>query len=111
MTHEWDHYDVHGLVGIRVDSGAPAAPQLRTMFACFRSEEAVPDDIVVTGTAQPLEGASHLENDLRYTDRAVEFCHDGVQVEQQILGAADGERRQQECAAALDQACHQVVQP
>ena len=75
------HFDIHGRLGLRVDAQAPAAAQLSTMFAGFAVDYEVPPDVVVDGRLQVLHGASHLENELRYTDRAVDILHGGVQVE------------------------------
>jgi hypothetical protein len=82
MTHDsrWLHFDVHGRVGIRVDSECPAALQLRTMLACFASDSEVPPDICVTGPEEALPTASCLEDELAYTDASVRFLREGTQV-------------------------------
>jgi hypothetical protein len=76
----WHHYDIHGLVGMRVLADSPTADQLGTMFACFATDEPVPPDLVVSGRMVPLHEAGNLENDLRYTQDTVELLHDHVQV-------------------------------
>jgi len=77
----WLYFDVHGRVGIRVEAGAPTARQLSTMLACFRTDREVPPDIVVSRTAQTLPEAAWLENDFCYTDSALSFPDERLQVE------------------------------
>jgi len=79
-TRSWNYYDIHGLVGMRVDDAAPAAAQLATIFACFAVKDPVSPDLVVMGRLDPLHEAGNLENDLRYTADTVELLHDRVQI-------------------------------
>jgi len=51
------------------------------MFSCFATELPVPPDLIVTGEIIPLHEAGNLENELRYTEDAVELLHDRVQVQ------------------------------
>jgi hypothetical protein len=82
----WLHFDVHGRVGIRVEADAPTARQLSTMLACFRAGHEVPADIVVTRAAQTLPEAAWLENDFCYTDTALSFPDERLQVERAGAG-------------------------
>lgn len=74
------NFDVHGRVGIRVAAGAPAAPQLSTMLACFATDRTVTSDISVTAALDGVEDPAHVENDLRYTNASVEFLREKVQI-------------------------------
>jgi len=77
---EWFHFDLHGVLGIRVAAGSPAAAQLRTMLACFLTDEPVRADIVVTAPLEPLPEAGNLEDELSYAENGVTFHDHGVQV-------------------------------
>ena len=83
-----DHlnFDIHGRLGIRVDPAAPAAPQLRAMLGCFATEREVPPDITVSSRPEPMPDAALLEHELAYTQNAVRFMADRVQI------VADGDR-------------------
>lgn len=83
---EWLHFDVHGRIGIRVAANAPAAMQLQTMLAAFASGQDVPDDIVVSAPFEPMPDAAVLEDELAYSEDAVRFMRDRVQI------CVDGER-------------------
>lgn len=74
------HFDIHGRLGIRVDATAPTAHQLRTMLACFATSAPVAPDIVVTERPEPMPDAALLEHELAYTENAVRFVDDRVQV-------------------------------
>jgi hypothetical protein len=76
----WLNFDVHGLAGIRVQSDAPTARQLRTMLACFATDRQVPDDIVVRPFHEPMPEAAWLEVDFAYTEQALLFPENGVQI-------------------------------
>lgn len=78
--HRWWSYDVHGRVGLCVDRDAPAALQLRTMLACFATDRTVPCDIAVSKNPEPMVDPSVLEDDLRYTEDAVLFVEESVQI-------------------------------
>jgi hypothetical protein len=80
-TDRWLNFDVHGRVGIRVAADAPTARQLRTMLACFATDDAVADDIVVTANPTPLPEAAWLEHEFCYTDQAVRFPADRVELQ------------------------------
>ena len=75
------YFDVHGLVTMAVESVAPAADQLSTMFGAFRTETTglVPD-IVVRGGVAARSGMSLIEHELAYDDEAVFMKHAGVQI-------------------------------
>jgi hypothetical protein len=76
----WLNFNIHGRMGVRVAADAPAAPQLRTMLACFLVDEPVPADLTVSRDPQPVAEAALLEDELRYTGDALEFVREGVQV-------------------------------
>jgi hypothetical protein len=74
------NFNIHDIAGIRVDSTAPTARQLKTMLACFATEREVPGDIVLTQSHEPMPEAGWLELDLAYTERAALFPDDRVQI-------------------------------
>lgn len=76
----WLNFDIHGVARIQVQSDAPAARQLKTMLACFATEREVPGDIVITPSNEPMPEAGWLELDFAYTDRALLFPEDRVQI-------------------------------
>jgi hypothetical protein len=82
----WLHFDIHGRAGIRVAADAPTARQLRTMLQCFATGDEVPDDIVVTRHGPPRPEAAWLEHEFRYTDTAVAFRAERVEVERRPDG-------------------------
>jgi hypothetical protein len=74
-------FDVHGLVTMAVESEAPTADQLSTMFGAFRTETITPvPDIEVKGSVVTRPGMSLLEHELAYDDEAVFMPHAGVQI-------------------------------
>ncbi|HET7475680.1 MAG TPA: hypothetical protein VFJ97_06595 [Dermatophilaceae bacterium] len=77
---QWLNFDLHGRIGIRVAAEAPAAAQLRTMLACFATDRHVPADILVDDVPEPMPDAALLEHELAYTEEAVRFVRDRVQV-------------------------------
>jgi hypothetical protein len=77
---QWLNFDIHGRVGVRVEATAPTARQLKTMLGCFATDQDVPDDIVVTATRTVMPEAGWLEHDFSYTDNAVSFPAERVQV-------------------------------
>jgi GT2 family glycosyltransferase len=76
----WLHFDIHGKVGVRVAAGAPGAPQLQTMLACFATDREVPADIVISEKQEPMPDAALLEHELAYTETAVRFVRERVQL-------------------------------
>ena len=76
----WLNFDVHGKVGIRVAARAPGAPQLQAMLACFATDREVPADIVISEKPEPMPDAALLEHELAYTETAVRFVRERVQV-------------------------------
>jgi hypothetical protein len=76
----WLNFDIHGRIGIQVARHSPAAPQLQTMLACFATDHAVPDDIVLTEQFEPMPDAAVLEDELSYTENTVRFHRDRVQI-------------------------------
>jgi hypothetical protein len=76
----WLNFDFHGIVGVRVDVEAPAAPQLKAMMGSFAVDHEVPPDIVVSGEREPLFDAAVLEDELAYAPLGVEFRRQHVQV-------------------------------
>src|SRR4051794_10087635 len=77
---DWLYFDVHGRLGVRVSVCSPGAAQLRTMLACFLTDEPVPADIVVTAPLEPLPEAGNLDDELSYCENGVTFHDRGVQV-------------------------------
>lgn len=80
------NFDVHGRLGIRVDPDSPASHQLRTMLGCFATQGEVPPDIIVSNRPEPMPDAALLEHELAYTQDAVRFMADRVQI------VVDGDR-------------------
>lgn len=76
----WLNFDIHGKVGIRVAARAPGAPQLQAMLACFATDRDVPADIVVSEKSEPMPDAALLEHELAYTETAVRFVRERVQL-------------------------------
>lgn len=74
------NFDIHGRINISVDAQAPAAHQLKTMLACFATDSERPAHIVVDDRPEPMPDAGHLEHELAYTENAVRFNADRVQV-------------------------------
>ncbi len=77
---DWLHFDVHGLVGVRVEVAAPAALQLSTMLASFAVDHEVPADLVVSRESELMVDAALVEDELAYTDTSVQFKREHVQV-------------------------------
>ncbi|AUZ36394.1 hypothetical protein C3B78_19400 [Arthrobacter sp. PGP41] len=73
-------FDIHGRVTLRVDAEAPAAPQLRSMLACFATETERPADITVDNKLEPMTDAGLLEHELAYTENSVRFQAERLQV-------------------------------
>jgi hypothetical protein len=88
-------FDVHGLVTMAVESEAPTADQLSTMFGAFRTETiTLVPDIEVKGSVATRPGMSLLEHELAYDDEAVFMPHAGVQIvhaggQWQVQGAGE----------------------
>ena len=74
------HFDIHGRVTISVDATAPAARQLQSMLACFATDSDRAADIVVSDVPEPLPEAGFVEHELAYTENAVRFQNDRVQI-------------------------------
>lgn len=70
---DWLSFDVHGYVRMGVARAAPAAAQLRTMFADFLTEDGAgpPFDLTVTGEMVPVTGVAYAEDDFSYTPEAI----------------------------------------
>jgi hypothetical protein len=79
-AHDSLNFDIHGRLGIRVDPQAPTAAQLRTMLSCFRTPHEVAPDILLANRPEPMPDAALLEHELAYTDSAVRFVADRVQI-------------------------------
>ena len=77
---EWLHFDIHGIVGVRVRATAPAALQLKTMMGSFAVDHEVPADIVVSGEHERMLDSAVLEDELAYNSTAVHFRRHHVQV-------------------------------
>jgi len=52
------------------------------MLACFATDNDVPADIVVDGVPEFMQEASALEDELAYTERAITFIRENVQIVQ-----------------------------
>jgi len=76
----WLNFNIHDRLGIRVATAAPTAAQLCTMLAGFASDERVPDDIVITAEPEPMPEAGALDHELSYTESAVAFHDERIQV-------------------------------
>lgn len=76
----WLDFDIHGVVGVRVQRAAPTALQLQTMMGSFAVDHEVPADLVVTGDFERMVDAAVLEDDLVYNASAVHFRRHQVQV-------------------------------
>ncbi|WP_258804061.1 hypothetical protein [Pseudarthrobacter sp. NS4] len=74
------HFDIHGRVTLRVDAGAPSAPQLRSMLACFATDTERPADITVDDQLEPMPDAGLLEHELAYTESSLRFQAERLQV-------------------------------
>jgi hypothetical protein len=81
---EWLNFDIHGIVGVRVQSSAPAALQLKTMMGSFAVDHEVPADIVVSGDLELMFEAAVLEDELAYNASAVHFRRHHVQVVEEV---------------------------
>ncbi len=79
-TPDWNYYDIHGIVGIRVHADAPASLQLGTMLKSFRVEHCTRDDIVVTQEHELMLDSALIEDELAYSATAVLFKRHHVQV-------------------------------
>jgi len=77
---DWLNFDIHGVVGVRVHSAAPAALQLRTMMGSFAVDHEVPADIVVSGDLELMIDSAVLEDELAYNATTVQFRRQHVQV-------------------------------
>lgn len=76
----WLDFDVHGIVGVRVEAAAPAALQLKAMMGSFAVDREVPADIVIAGDPEPMFDAAVLEDELAYTASHVYFKQHHIQV-------------------------------
>ena len=86
VTGSWRHYDVHGLLGVRVRNSTPSAEQLDNVLAPFATRDSVPADLVVTGDRELLHEATDVDGVLRFTDDTVELVRDRVQVQRTESG-------------------------
>lgn len=77
---QWLNFDVHQRLGIRIEADSPAAAQLRTMLACFSTTRTVRADISVSVAPEDVIDAAELEDELAYTESAVTFNTEQVQV-------------------------------
>jgi hypothetical protein len=76
----WLNFDIHGIARIQVRCDAPTVRQLKAMLACFATEREVRGDIVITPSHDPMPEAGWLELDFAYTDSALLFPEDRVQI-------------------------------
>ncbi len=68
----WLSFDVHGRARMGVARNAPAAAQLRTMFADFLTGDGNgPFDLTVTGEMQPVHGVAYAEDEFCYAPDAL----------------------------------------
>lgn len=76
----WLYFDIHGLVGMRVQEGAGSAEQLSMMFHPFRVPGPLQADITVLGQPLTLIDASTADLEFRFTSDAIDMTHEGVQI-------------------------------
>jgi hypothetical protein len=68
----WLSFDLHGRARMGVARGAPAASQLRTMFADFLTESGDgPFDLTVTGEIDPVRGVAYGDSAFTYAPDAI----------------------------------------
>ena len=77
---EWEYFDFHGLVRMRVAKAARSLPYLRDMMRPFIVDEVSGYEITVDDAPAPMAEPSHFEDHLRYTDNAVAMLGPEVQV-------------------------------
>lgn len=81
MTDDgWLDFDIHGVVGVRVHSAAPAALLWRAALSSFAVDAEVSPDIVVQGDLELMLDAAVMEDELVYTSSAVHFRRHRLQV-------------------------------
>ena len=76
----WLNFDIHGKVGMRSRPRRPARRSCRRCSPASPSDREVPADIVVSERPEPMPDAALLEDELAYTERAVRFVRQRVQV-------------------------------
>ena len=64
-------FDVHGLVGIDVDSGTPGGPELRHVLSPFPVGSRAPLRLRFSGAMTPVPEQSHGNGRSRYTENAL----------------------------------------
>jgi hypothetical protein len=74
-------FDLHGRVGMSVADDVPGAPQLRDMFAPFRTEgEAPRPAITIASDLVPLDGAVDGDDELTYNETGLLLRELGIQI-------------------------------
>lgn len=73
-------FDVHGLVGIDVDSGTPGGPELRHVLSPFLGGSRAPLRLRFSGDMTPIPEQSHGNGRCRFTEDSLYLPTYGVQV-------------------------------
>jgi hypothetical protein len=76
----WTHFDIHGLVGMRVADDAPTAAQLRDMFAPFLADRLERVNLTVDAHLEEMPGAVVSDEGDRYTATGLHLEEARVQV-------------------------------
>lgn len=76
----WLNFDMHGVVGMRVAADAPAAAQLRDMFAPFQTDSLERVDLTVDADLEELQGKIHADDGDRYNEDGLHLDDARVQV-------------------------------
>ncbi len=69
----WTEFDIHGRCALRVEEGAASAPQLRDMFAPFRTATAGSFGVAITSSAPSLAEAAWDDSGRRYSDDGLDL--------------------------------------
>lgn len=86
-NREWLYFDVRG-IGVHLDVATPAAGQVATLLAGFRTDVMVPADLVLTGEVETMVEASILDDGTAFTEAAVHFERHHIQ----LVGSGSGYR-------------------
>lgn len=81
-------FDVHGLVGIDVDSGTPGGSELRHVLAPFLGASGAPLRLHFSGTMTPVQEQSHADSQYRFTEDSLYLPAHRVQISAHRYGYA-----------------------
>jgi hypothetical protein len=73
-------FDVHGLVGIEVDSGTPGGSELHDVLAPFLGASRAPLRLHFSGTMTPMPEQSHADSHYRFTEDSLYLPAHSVQI-------------------------------